>query len=54
MSGLKVMIPQEKLKHSGTAYMTGGSQWMAIGCFVKMGREEEKESCSVLRRALNV
>lgn len=23
--------------------MTGGLQWLAIGCFVKIGREEEEE-----------
>lgn len=36
--------------------MTGGSEWMALGCFRKRDREEEEEEeeCSVLRRTLNV
>lgn len=36
--------------------MTGGSWWMALGCFIKRDREEEEEddeeSCSMLRRTL--
>lgn len=40
----------------GQLTMTGGSWWMALGCFIKRDREEEEEddeeSCSMLRRTL--